>query len=63
MNLFSTAVRAILKPLKFLRDNLPLRKVGQPLGGINFSPYQNYPVSRSSHLSEISKHELVEPEH
>ena len=55
-------VRLILKPLAALRKNLALRRASPPLGGINISPYQNYPVSRSSHLSEISKHELVEPE-
>jgi hypothetical protein len=53
----------VLKPLAALRENLALRRAAPPLGGINITPFQNYPVSRSSHLSEISKHELVEPEH
>ena len=52
----------ILKPFQRLRESLALRRAGPPMGGINFSPYQNYPLSRSSHLSEISKHDLVEPE-
>jgi hypothetical protein len=52
----------ILKLLAALRENLALRRAAPTLGGINITPFQTYPVSRSSHLSEIAKNELVEPE-
>jgi hypothetical protein len=60
--IFRQIVKMMRKPFAALRENLALRRVAPPLGGINITPYQSYPVSRSSHLSEISKHELVEPE-
>ena len=63
MKIRMTILRFFLKSLKILRENLALRRAGPPLLGISISPHQNYPVSRSSHLSEISKHEPVEPEH
>lgn len=50
------------KPFVSLKEYLALRRASPPLGGINITPTQNYPISRSSHLSEISRHDLVEPE-
>jgi hypothetical protein len=58
-----TKVKELFRtPLAALRESLALRRASPPLSGINITPYGNYPISRSSHLSKISKHEIVEPE-
>jgi hypothetical protein len=61
-NTFQKVKEFVCKPLAVLRENLALRRAAPPLSGINITPYNSYPISRSSHLSKISKHEIVEPE-